>query len=114
VFYTFDLIEVFFKRLMKNRIRNLRIIGISEGVSFLVLLLIAMPLKYYAGIPQVVKVVGWAHGLLFLLYIATVFMAIKPMRWNFLNTLIALAGSLIPLGTFFLDRSWKRREKELI
>jgi len=96
-----------------NHIRNLRIVGIAEGISFLVLLCIAMPLKYFAGIPEVVKYVGWAHGLLFILYIIAVFLAIKPMRWGGLSVLIALVASLIPLGTFVLDRSLKRREKEL-
>ncbi len=97
---------------MKN-IRNLRVVGIAEGISFLVLLCIAMPLKYYAGIPEVVKFVGWAHGLLFILYIIAVLLAIKPMRWGGLSVLIALAASLIPLGTFVLDRSLKKREAEL-
>ncbi len=80
---------------MKN-IRNLRVVGIAEGISFLVLLCIAMPLKYYAGIPEVVKFVGWAHGLLFILYIIAVLLAIKPMRWGGLSVLIALAASSSP------------------
>jgi len=96
-----------------THIRNLRWVGIAEGISFLVLLLIAMPLKYFANIPEPVKYVGWAHGLLFILYIVAVLFAIKPMRWGFLSVIIAFAGSLIPLGTFVLDRSWKRRQREL-
>ncbi len=92
------------------QIKLLRIIGISEGISFLVLLGIAMPLKYYFDLPLAVKVVGWAHGGLFIAYIAVVFTSIKIMRWNFLDVLVALAASLIPFGTFFLDRSWKKRE----
>jgi len=94
-----------------SAIRNLRFIGIAEGISFLVLLLIAMPLKYFFGIPIAVKVVGWMHGVLFILYILVVLLAIKAMDWGFFGVIIALAASLIPLGTFVLDRSWKRREE---
>lgn len=94
-----------------SAIRNLRFIGIAEGISFLVLLLIAMPLKYFFGIPIAVKVVGWMHGVLFILYILVVLLAIKAMDWSFFGVIIALAASLIPFGTFVLDKSWKRREE---
>ncbi len=99
---------------MINRIRSLRIIGILEGISFLVLLSIAMPLKYFYGIPEVVKYVGWGHGVLFMLYIPAVFVARRTMNWNILWVLIALGASLIPFGTFMLDRFLVRRERELL
>jgi integral membrane protein len=92
-------------------IRNLRVIGILEGVSFLVLLCIAMPLKYFMDMPLPVKYVGWAHGVLFILYIPAVFLARKAMQWNFFQVLVALAASLIPFGTFVLDRQLRKREK---
>jgi len=98
---------------MKNRIGFLRVIGISEGISFLVLLLIAMPLKYYFGLPMTVKIVGWLHGILFIAYITAVLLAVKAMQWNWFSVLVALAASLVPAGTFVLDRSWKKREAEL-
>lgn len=98
---------------MKSRVSNLRLIGFIEGVSFLVLLLIAMPLKYYLGFPMAVKITGWIHGVLFILYIAAVLLAIKAMQWNWFSVLVALGASLIPIGTFVLDKSLKRREKEL-
>ncbi len=88
-------------------------IGFIEGVSFLVLLLIAMPLKYYFDFPMAVKVTGWIHGMLFILYIVAVLMAIKAMEWGFFSVVVALGASLIPIGTFVLDRSLKRREQEL-
>ncbi len=92
-------------------IRNLRTIGILEGISFLVLLCIAMPLKYIWDLPLAVKYVGWAHGVLFILYIPAVFLARKAMQWNFFQVLVALAASLVPLGTFFLDRQLKKQEQ---
>jgi integral membrane protein len=98
---------------MKFRIKLLRFVGITEGISFLILLLVAMPLKYFFGWPFAVKVVGWAHGILFVAYIAAVLLAIRAMKWRWISVGVALAASLIPIGTFVLDRSWKRREDEL-
>ncbi len=95
------------------QIKILRFTGITEGISFLVLLLIAMPMKYYLGLPLAVKVVGWMHGVLFILYILAVLLAIRIMSWNWFALLVALGASLIPFGTFYLDKSWKRREREL-
>lgn len=97
-----------------NKIRTLRIIGILEGISYLVLLGIAMPLKYIYAIPEAVKFTGWAHGVLFMAYIPAVFIARKTMNWNFIWTGIALAASLIPFGTFLLDKHLVKREKELL
>jgi integral membrane protein len=99
---------------MITKIRALRAIGILEGISFIVLMGIAMPLKYIQGIPEPVKYVGWAHGVLFMLYIPAVLIARKSMNWNFLWTLIALAASLFPFGTFILDRQLVKRERELL
>ncbi len=97
---------------MIKSIQSLRYIGIAEGISFLVLLLIAMPLKYKFGWPLAVKYVGWAHGLLFVLYIIAVIAAIKPMRWGIKGIRLFVA-SLVPAGTFILDRSLRQQELEL-
>jgi integral membrane protein len=98
---------------MIKTIRSLRLIGIAEGFSFLILLLIAMPLKYMFGFPLAVKYVGWAHGLLFILYIIAVFAAIRAMKWGFKGVVVAMIASLLPAGTFVLDRSLRKREHEL-
>ena len=99
---------------MISRIRSLRIIGILEGISYLVLLCIAMPMKYFFHIPEAVKFTGWAHGVLFMAYIPAVFIARKAMNWGFVWTVFALKASIIPFGTFFLDRYLVKREKELL
>lgn len=96
-----------------RELKIFRKVAFVEGISFLVLLLIAMPLKYYFGMPMAVKVVGWAHGVLFMAYIVLAFSVIKTMKWNWFNTGVALAVSLIPVGTFWLDKSLKKRELEL-
>jgi integral membrane protein len=97
---------------MEARIKNLRVIGISEGISFLILLLVAMPLKYIWGMPQTVKIVGWMHGILFIAYVIAVFLAAKAMRWGFFKVCVAVIASLLPFGTFVLDKELKRRQKE--
>lgn len=94
-------------------IRNLRIVGILEGVSFLVLAA-AMVVKYGYGIPEAVKYPGWAHGVLFMLYMVAVPLAKKAMNWNFKWLLIAWTASLVPFGTFVLDRYLVKQEKELM
>lgn len=91
---------------------RLRAVGIAEGVSFLVLLGIAMPLKYLAGQPLMVKVVGWAHGVLFVGYVLAVFQAAAVYRWPLMRTGVALVASLLPFGTFALEPRWRREELE--
>ncbi len=85
-------------------IRNFRLIAISEGISFLTLLLVAMPLKYLAHIPEAVKITGWIHGVLFMLYIPAVFLIRRSLHWNLVHVFIALVASVVPAGTFILDR----------
>lgn len=98
---------------MIKQVRNLRWVGTAEGISFLVLLLVAMPLKYYFGWPLVVKYVGWMHGILFMVYVAMVLASIRAMNWSFVRVVLALAASVVPLGPFFLDTSILKRLNEL-
>jgi len=88
---------------IKTSIGRLRVIGFWEGVSFLVLLGIAMPLKYFAGHPGAVRVVGMAHGVLFLLYVWAAIQAAIDRNWTLRRTLIVLAASLLPAGPFVVD-----------
>jgi len=81
----------------------LRLTGFLEGLSFLVLLCIAMPLKYYAGRPEVVKHVGMGHGVLFILYIFLVLLVSFRQKWTLKEIVIAILGSFIPLGTFYAE-----------
>ena len=95
---------------MNTPIGRLRIIGLIEGISYLVLLCIAMPLKYFADMPAMVKYVGWAHGVLFVLYLLALLHVWIVMRWSFLKVVIAFIASLVPFGTFVLDKQWKKEE----
>ena len=84
-----------------------------EGVSFLVLLGIAMPLKYLAGKPERVSVVGAAHGLLFLLFVAAVLQAAVANRWTLPRVIGALASAVVPFGPFILDAHLRRDAQAL-
>ncbi|MDQ3016945.1 MAG: DUF3817 domain-containing protein [Bacteroidota bacterium] len=88
------------------------VIAIAEGISFLVLLGIAMPLKYFAGLPQAVLMVGWIHGLLFVLYVIALCNVRSVHHWNFKKFFLAGLASLIPFGPFIMDKKLLR-DKEL-
>lgn len=83
---------------------RLRLIGFLEGISLLVLLGIAMPLKYLAGQPAAVRYVGMAHGVLFVLYVLLVVQVAIERRWSFGKSLLALAVSVLPFGTFWAEK----------
>ena len=85
-------------------------ISLIEGISFLVLLFIAMPLKYVFDQPLAVTYVGWAHGLLFIIYIYMVFPTASKLKWNFSRTFFALLASILPFGPFIFDRNLKKSQ----
>ncbi|MFC4301909.1 DUF3817 domain-containing protein [Cohnella boryungensis] len=83
---------------------RLRFIGIFEAASFLILLLIAMPLKYFADLPQGVTVVGMAHGVLFTLYLLAVLNALLARKLSWLMAALAVVAAFLPFGPLILDR----------
>ncbi len=91
--------------------QRFRWISLIEGISFLVLLFIAMPLKYMFDVPEAVTYVGWAHGILFIVYIYIVFPTAKSLNWNFSRSLFALFASVIPFGPFIFNKNLKRNQK---
>ena len=96
-----------------SALRALYAVGLAEGTSFLVLLFIAMPLKYLANSPEAVRIVGAIHGGLFLLYVAAVVLAAWLSKWNWKRVLLGLMSSVVPLGPFFFDASVKREIAEI-
>ena len=80
-----------------------RWIGWLEGASFLVLLGIAMPLKYWFGLPLAVRIVGMAHGLLFLAYLGALLFVSIEHRWPLRRSALAVVASLVPFGPFLFD-----------
>jgi integral membrane protein len=92
-------------------LKRFRAISIVEGMSFLLLLFIAMPLKYIFDYPLAVKYVGWAHGALFMLYVLILFPVARILKWSFKKTFIGLVASVLPFGPFIFDRNLKKDEQ---
>ncbi len=95
-----------------SQIRVFRMVALAEGCSFLILLCVAMPMKYFMGMPEVVRVVGSIHGGLFLLYVGLLAVLHVRQRWSVMFSLYAFVASIIPFGTFILDK--QLREKEIV
>jgi len=96
--------------MLATPIGRLRVIAFVEGCSYLLLLGVAMPLKYFAGLPVAVKVVGSIHGALFVLFCAALVRAMVAARWSMLRAGGVFASSLVPCGTFFVDGYLKRED----
>jgi len=94
----------------KTSLGRLRVIGWWEGASFLLLLGVAMPLKYYFGHPEYVRVIGMAHGGLFLLYLAAAGQAAMVQEWTWRRTGLVFLASLLPAGPFVLEAKLLRGE----
>lgn len=83
-----------------------RIVSFLEGVSYLLLLFIASPIKYFQGDASYVKMLGMPHGILFMLYIVMAIIIQKQMKWNLKNLGIVLLASILPFGTFYVDKKY--------
>lgn len=89
-------------------LRWFKAIAIAEGTSFLVLLGVAMPLKYAAGLPQAVHVVGSLHGALFIAYALLGILLFTHAKWPLERISGVFLASVLPGGTFVLERKWLR------
>lgn len=81
-------------------------IAIIEGISYLILLGFAMPMKYMADQPLFVKYFGWLHGLLFVLFGVFLLEVWIKEKWSFGKACIAFISSLVPFGTFWFDKRY--------
>ncbi len=87
-----------------SEVRVLRSVVFLEGVSYLVLVFVAMPLKYLAGMPMAVRVTGSVHGFLFVSFLLALLQAKSERRWSARDALLLFGASLIPGSLFWLDR----------
>jgi integral membrane protein len=97
---------------LTSTLGRLRLTGLCEGLSFIILLAIAMPLKYLAGKPEMVSIVGMAHGILFVLYIFLTVQAKFHYRWPWKKMFLLWIASVLPFGTFYVDYKILRLEAE--
>ena len=96
---------------MFSLFNSFKIIALLEGVSYILLLFVAVPIKYLAQDPQYVKLLGMPHGLLFVAYIILAVLLAGNLKWNSKTLLIILAASVIPFGTFYVDRTYLKKAK---
>ena len=82
---------------------RLRLIGFLEGISYLLLLGVALPLKYLAGEPMAVRIVGLAHGILFMFYLLALVPVGREHRWNWKTFALGVLASVLPAGPFVFD-----------
>lgn len=112
-FFNYHHLRYFGSMKVKKTLQLFRHIGIAEGISFLVLLGIAMPLKYFANLPMAVKIVGYAHGFLFIAFILLAWQAKTNLNKSMGWFVLAFLASLIPFGTFVLDQHLKKDQAAL-
>lgn len=98
------------ENILSSTMGRFRVISFIEGISYVVLLFIAMPLKYMYGFPLAVKITGSAHGFLFVLFMLLLAQVKIEYDWNLKKSIKAFIASLIPFGTFFLEAEL-RKEK---
>lgn len=101
------------RSILATPIGRLRVIAFVEGCSFLLLLGVAMPLKYFANLPLAVTIVGSIHGGLFILFCVAFAQAMSAARWSMVRAGVVFASSLVPFGTFAIDARLKRDDEAL-
>lgn len=94
--------------MLTSPIAKFRFMGLLEGLSLLILIFIAMPLKYFAGFPEVVTFVGSIHGMLFVMYVFTIAYVTIKIRWSFVWVTSAFAVAFIPFGNLVLDAKLRK------
>jgi integral membrane protein len=97
--------------MLRTSIGRLRAIGFIEGLSFLLLLGVAMPLKYFAGMPQAVTAAGWVHGILFISFCIALTQAHQDANWSPWRRGTVLIAALLPFGPFAIDKKLRREEE---
>ncbi|MEE9363670.1 MAG: DUF3817 domain-containing protein [Cellulophaga sp.] len=89
-------------------LKTFRTIAILEGISFLLLFCVGMPLKYMADIPEPNIYIGYAHGFLFIAYVVLAIVFCMEKKWGIGRFLILFVASLLPFGTFYIDKKYLR------
>jgi integral membrane protein len=90
-----------------NTLNIFRKVAVAEGISYILLIFIAMPLKYWAHIPEAVKYTGWVHGVLFMLYVVFFIMTWMEVKWKIGKAAMILFASLLPFAPFWVDKRLK-------
>lgn len=97
--------------LLQSNLGRLQIVAFLEGLSFILLIGIAMPLKYYFGYEHATQGIGMIHGLLFISYVVMVFPVRSDLNWSWSRTFIVFLAAVVPLGTFVAEYKIFRKVK---
>lgn len=100
--------------MLNKPVHILRIMGILDGISLLILIGVAMPLKYMADLPIFVTIFGGLHGFIFVLYVLSILYTTIRVRWNILWSIVAFAAAFVPLGNFIFDIKLKKLATEFV
>lgn len=93
-------------------ISTFRLVSLAEGSSFLLLLLVAMPLKYGMDLPLAVTIMGWVHGMLFIVYLYFTLSCSAKYNWSERFTVLTVLAGIIPFACFFLDKYLRQYTQE--
>lgn len=96
--------------MLKNIVKNFRLVNSIEGYSYIILLFVAMPMKYIWGFPLAVKIAGMTHGILFILFCLLLVEAWKKTNWSHKENALFFVASLVPFGTFYTKSRIKAYE----
>lgn len=99
------------RNVMSSLINSFRVVALLEGLSYILLLFIAVPIKYLGDDPTYVKMLGMPHGILFVAYIALAIFVGQDLKWNSKTFGIVLVASIIPFGTFYVDKTYLKSVK---
>jgi integral membrane protein len=95
-------------------LKTFRILALLEGISYILLLFVGVPLKHWGGNDILVKGLGMPHGLLFVAYIILAIALKDSQKWNLKDMFIILIASILPLGTFYVDFKYLKTKKEAV
>lgn len=98
---------------MNRAVHFLRIVALLEAISYMLLVGIAMPLKYIWQQPMTVTVVGTIHGILFTIFCIALVWATRSAKWPLSRAALLFVASLLPFGPFLLDRRMKEWERQI-
>lgn len=98
--------------MLKDAYSRFRVISFLEGLSYLILVFIAMPIKYLGENPYPVKIVGMGHGVLFILFCIFLFEALKRCKWDKGVAFQYFVYSLIPFGFLIIEKALKKQAQD--
>ncbi|UII19631.1 DUF3817 domain-containing protein [Fulvivirga ligni] len=89
-------------------VKSFTVIAILEAISYVALLFIAMPIRHFFGIKEAVKYTGWAHGILFIIYVSVLIMCWIKYHWSFIRVILFFVASLLPIVPFIVEKRLKK------